>query len=135
MEDNDKNQILTVNLPSLIHRLGRDKVNTAKGYAAESHCELKRIRRSRNWQINGNPENLRCVSNTLKVAHPDEMNYLVSKIEQQLAKSDKQPETTQQKLTRLLLENPDMTLTELMAETNCSISEARRVRFQVDEFV
>ena len=42
---------LSIPLPSLIHRIGSDHAKRAKAIAAEKKCEMKRIRRSRNWQI------------------------------------------------------------------------------------
>ncbi|MEF1339629.1 ribosome recycling factor family protein, partial [Vibrio rotiferianus] len=48
-----KDTTITIPLPSLIHRIGGDNAKRAKAIAVEKKCELKRIRRSRNWQITG----------------------------------------------------------------------------------
>lgn len=47
------NEDITISLPSLIHRIGRDAVKQAQGIAKQYDCELKRVRRSRNWCIVG----------------------------------------------------------------------------------
>ncbi len=46
-------QAIAITLPSLIHRIGSDTVKRLKLQAQTFDCELKRIRRSRNWQLLG----------------------------------------------------------------------------------
>jgi hypothetical protein len=51
--DNKQQSLVVISLPSLIHRIGGDNAKRAQAIAVEKKCELKRIRRSRNWQIAG----------------------------------------------------------------------------------
>ncbi|ELV8662002.1 ribosome recycling factor, partial [Vibrio vulnificus] len=46
-------QLVVIALPSLIHRIGGEMTKHLKSVAAEHGCELKRVRRSRHWQIFG----------------------------------------------------------------------------------
>ena len=41
-------------------------------------------------------------------------------------------EPLEAKLIRLVVENPNVTLAELMAETNCTIAQARTARFDAE---
>ncbi|EKG2506605.1 ribosome recycling factor, partial [Vibrio vulnificus] len=46
-------QLVVIALPSLIHRIGGEMTKHLKSVAADHGCELKRVRRSRHWQISG----------------------------------------------------------------------------------
>ncbi|MGF1699427.1 ribosome recycling factor family protein [Photobacterium makurazakiensis] len=128
---------LTIALPSLIHRIGGESVKKAKDIALECGCELKRVRRSRNWQVVGDAVTLIKLIEKLKAADAESMYYLNRKIEEQLSiyHSKLEPrETLEEQLKTLVIQNPSITLAELMQQTNCSITEARVARFEADVF-
>lgn len=62
-------QAIAITLPSLIHRIGSDTVKRLKLQAQTFDCELKRIRRSRNWQLLG--EAARCRNLLSKSSRPN----------------------------------------------------------------
>jgi hypothetical protein len=126
--------MLTIYLPSLIHRIGRDKVKEIKGICSESNCSLRRVRRSRNWQLSGERDAIAYLIQSLKDIDYLGLLYLITKVESQLVLFDSQFESPEQKLIRLINENPVITLSELMDQTGCSMSEARAARFSVDIF-
>ncbi len=107
---------ITISLPSLIHRIGGDHAKRAKTLAAEKQCDLKRIRRSRNWQI----------------SEAEVMRFAINKIEQALLAHQDKLEPLDVKLIRLVRQNPNITLAELMAETNCTLVQARTARFDAE---
>ncbi|MCL1052179.1 ribosome recycling factor family protein [Shewanella abyssi] len=136
------NEAITILLPSLIHRIGREVVNRAKVIATQYHCELKRVRRSRNWQLTGEAVNIQSFTSDLsaesmKAGRPavrgdDEFRYLIQKIETALLSHADKLEPLAAKLTRLINENPNITLAELVHITDCTMSEARTARFDAE---
>ncbi|MGR5237188.1 ribosome recycling factor family protein [Vibrio alfacsensis] len=127
-----KDTSITIPLPSLIHRVGGDQAKRAKAIAVEKKCEMKRIRRSRNWQIAGEALDLKAFLDHIKAEEPEPMRFVINKMEVGLAKHSDKLEPLEAKLIRLVLENPNITLAELMSETNCTISQARIARFEAE---
>ncbi len=123
-------QRVTVALPSLIHRIGRSAVTQAQILASQHQCELKRVRRSRNWQLSGQSGNLQLLATQLNDADPALYRpFIGNKITQAL---QTQPGISAanlpEQLNALLRANPALTLAELMAKTNCSLAQARAAR-------
>ncbi|WED25272.1 ribosome recycling factor family protein [Vibrio sp. DW001] len=131
VKENDN--ILTP-LPSLIHRIGGVSVKVAKQLVIEQGGVLKRIRRSRNWQLIADLTQLEKILEELKAKHPDKMRYIIEKLEKKRLECGPPPESKQDKLHRLITENPNATLAELMVATDCTVSEARGARFNIDPF-
>lgn len=128
----DSTEQIITHLPSLVRRLGGERVKKAKRIALENGGLLKRIRRSRNWHLICNLSSLQQITDALVESYPEEMGFLISKFKEQLAKCGPPPETTEEQLTRLIVANPNITLAELINITNCTISEARKARFALD---
>lgn len=127
-----KDTTITIPLPSLIHRIGGDNAKRAKAIAVEKKCELKRIRRSRNWQITGEALDLKAFLDHIRVEEAEPMRFMISKIEVGLTKHSDKLEPLEAKLVRLVSENQNITLAELMSETNCTIAQARTARFEAE---
>ncbi|MCL1060226.1 ribosome recycling factor family protein [Shewanella gelidimarina] len=138
------NEAITISLPSLIHRIGRDAVNRAKVVASQYRCELKRVRRSRNWGLSGEAINIQSFAGQLKAESLTALElktidergfrYLVQKIETALLDHADKLEPLTVKLIRLINENPNITLAELIHVTDCTMSEARTARFDADSW-
>lgn len=126
------NEKITISLPSLIHRIGRAEVNKAKGIALQYHCELKRVRRSRNWALSGGAISIQSYCAQLKMVGGDEFRYLIQKIETALLDHADKLEPLETKLARLITDTPNITLAELMHITDCTLAEARTARFYAD---
>jgi hypothetical protein len=126
------NEKITISLPSLIHRIGREQVKQAKDIALQHQCELKRVRRSRNWGVTGEAINIQHFSVTLKTESGDEFSYLIKKIETALLDHADKLEPLAAKLVRLITDNPNITLAELIHMTDCTLAEARTARFDAD---
>lgn len=125
---------IIIALPSLIHRIGGDNNAQAKQLAHHLGCELKRIRRSRNWQIIGERVGLVAFQSALETESESKFQYLISKLQQGLAQPNNQPESKAEQLERLIRQQPDITLSELMAITNCTLVEARMARETIEGF-
>jgi len=130
------NEAITISLPSLIHRIGREAVNRAKDIALQYQCELKRVRRSRNWGISGEAIDIQLFMRQLKAAQiqgeGDEFRYLIQKLETALLDHTDKLEPLEVKLARLINDNPNITLSELIHTTDCTTAEARTARFNAD---
>lgn len=128
---------ITIALPSLIHRIGRESVNQAKVIATKHGCELKRVRRSRNWSLVGEAIKVQSFNTQLKSASLKSINqvsfaHLNKKIEIALLDHADKLEPLEAKLIRLITETPSITLAELIQLTQCTEAQARTARFEAD---
>ncbi|ARD21185.1 ribosome recycling factor family protein [Shewanella japonica] len=123
---------ITISLPSLIHRIGRESVNQAKVIAVEHHCELKRVRRSRNWTLVGEAIKVQPFNSQLNSVSQESFAYLSKKISAALIVHADKLEPLEAKLIRLITENPSITLAELIQQTQCTEVQARTARFEAD---
>ncbi|ABV88572.1 ribosome recycling factor family protein [Shewanella pealeana] len=129
-------QDITISLPSLIHRIGREAVKQAQTLAQQFNCELKRVRRSRNWGVTGEAISIQSFCQQLKIVQigsgGSEFTYLIRKIDAALLSHADKLEPLEAKLVRLIREDPNITLAELMHMTECTQAEARAARFDAD---
>ncbi|CAD6364961.1 ribosome recycling factor family protein [Shewanella putrefaciens] len=132
------NDDITILLPSLIHRIGREAVKQAQAIATQYDCELKRVRRSRNWCIVGAAIKIQSCSAHLQAEQrlmaDGAFRYLIQKLESALLQYADKLEPLDAKLIRLITDNPAITLGELMQLTQCTVTEARLARFQADSW-
>jgi hypothetical protein len=136
------NEDIVIALPSLIHRIGGETAKQAKAIAFQHQCELKRIRRSRNWSVTGDAIKVQTYGAQLK-AHQmisqklnkqgyGEFHYLIKKIENALLGHADKLETLEAKLIRLITQTSSITLSELILLTHCTEAEARVARFEAE---
>ncbi|MDR9829375.1 ribosome recycling factor family protein [Vibrio sp. FNV 38] len=125
--------LITVSLPSFIHRLDRQHVDLAKQLCSEHNCSLKRVRRSRNWQMTGPAPSIQRILETYIEQAGQQHCFFTKKVSEVLSQHQDKLEPLEKKLVRILQSNPTMTLQELMSTTRCSILQARHARFSLDE--
>ncbi|MEF1290281.1 ribosome recycling factor family protein [Vibrio sp. M260118] len=111
--------MISVPLNSFVHRVPDKSI--VLSLASENGCQLKRVRRSRNWQLNGEEQQLRILATQLDL---DAHRWIVEAIDKALPK----PIVN---LADLLAHTPNMTVNQLVAESGCSLKEARQA---IDEF-
>lgn len=127
-------QAIAITLPSLIHRIGSDTVKRLKLQAQTFDCELKRIRRSRNWQLLGEAASMQNFVFQIKQTEYQVAEYLIRRVEAGLRQPSDKIEPIEVQLQRLVQQNPSITLAELMAATHCSLMQARAARFAEEIF-
>ncbi|KHD23847.1 hypothetical protein NM09_15155 [Vibrio caribbeanicus] len=111
--------MLSITLNSFVHRVG-DK-SAVLALACQLNCQLKRIRRSRHWQLTGEEDALR----TLMTLLDSEANlWIIKAIEKHLPAPSITPE-------QLLENNPTMSVSQLVSESGCSLAQAREA---IDKF-
>ena len=129
-------QEITISLPSLIHRIGREASKQAQAIAIQFGCELKRVRRSRNWALSGDAMQIQIFSQQLKAAQlssgKNEFVHLIRKVDTALLNHADKLEPLAAKLIRLIKQDPNITLAELIHLTDCTQAEARTARFEAE---
>ncbi|WP_293747015.1 ribosome recycling factor family protein [uncultured Paraglaciecola sp.] len=138
------NEDIIIALPSLIHRIGSETAKQAKAMALQYECELKRVRRSRNWRVTGDAIKVQTYAAQLKahqmISHKlnkqgdGEFHYLIKKIETALLGHADKLETLEAKLIRLITQTPNITLAQLVLLTQCTEAEARVARFEAESW-
>jgi len=111
--------INTINLPSFLRRTLR--AYTLKAYIRQLGCELIRIGRSRNWQLKANITQLQAIVSFIE--HQDEESWLW------LAKHLKgqYKHLNHENLLILAKRMANVTISALMAQTDCTLAQARKV--------
>ncbi|MCL1142379.1 ribosome recycling factor family protein [Shewanella gaetbuli] len=142
MSDNNH---ITVRLPSFIHRIGTAQAQWLKLQAVSFNCELKRVRRSRHWQLYGDAKKIQQLGQHLQLNQQSKasfnakelksLGYFIGKMEQELVLHPDKLESLEAKLIRLINQSPNITLAELIALTGCTEPEARIARFNADDSV
>ncbi len=138
------NEDIIITLPSLIHRIGGETAKQAKAIALKYESELKRVRRSRNWNLTGDAIKVQTyaaqlkahqlVSQKLNKQGDGEFHFLIKKIETALLGHADKLETLEAKLIRLITQIPSITLSKLVLLTHCTEAEARVARFKAESW-
>jgi hypothetical protein len=110
---NDTSKIQSIRLNNFLHRI--DCKSTIIALATQHNCCLKRIRRSKNWLLMGNYSQLVELSDQLG---QKKGLWIAQAIDKALPKPT-------YSLALIMKSNPAMTVNRLMAETGCTLIEAR----------
>ena len=112
-------KVATITLPSFLRRI-------MKAYLLKAHiralgCQLTRIGRSRNWQLKASSEQINDV--VLLIEQSNEQSWLW------LAKHlrTKNQQLTHETLLSIARKNQGITVNDLMAKTDCTVADARKV--------
>ncbi|SJL84546.1 ribosome recycling factor family protein [Vibrio palustris] len=125
---------LTVELRSFVQRVGRTRATQLRDMAQQHGCEMQRIRRSRHWQIQGNAQQLKQFCQQWQSLGLDTECSMVARILGELSKPAMiSNEDKSAVLLQLVKENSALTIAELMAQTDCTLSEAREARSAADD--
>ncbi|WP_409439477.1 ribosome recycling factor family protein [Psychromonas sp. GE-S-Ul-11] len=106
-------KILSIQLNSFVRRV--DDKQQVLALVTQQQCTLKRIRRSKNWLLSGSETQLTSLMLLLT-------DLQLLWINQAIVKGLPKPKVN---LQQLISSYPDMTLNKLIAQTGCSLSEAR----------
>ncbi|AOW75947.1 hypothetical protein A3Q34_03205 [Colwellia sp. PAMC 20917] len=113
------NHIPVINLPSLLRKV--IKAYALKAGIRASGCELYRIGRSRNWQLKASFEQLEHVVAFIQDSEEPSWQWLVNYLMSQ------RQALSHDELMRIAKLKSDITVNQLMARTDCTIAEARKV--------
>ena len=117
--------ILTINLPAFVRR-------TIKAYALKAHirqlgCDLSRIGRSRNWQLKANFSQIQALVKLIEQEQEESWLWLgkLLKREYQHLNHDN--------LLALAIRLDNLTVTALIALTDCTLAQARKVLDELED--
>ncbi|PKG39774.1 ribosome recycling factor family protein [Psychromonas sp. Urea-02u-13] len=110
---NENSKILSIKLNNFIHRIDCKVAMIA--LATQHCCRLKRIRRSKNWLLMGSQSQLIEIADKLR---QKKTMWIV----QAINTAGSKPTFN---LALLMKSNPAMTVNQLIAETGCTLIEAR----------
>ena len=96
------------------------------------NCILKRVRRSRNWQISGERCHLSELLKVLGGLYQTE-DFVLVKLHQYLNCNDKTVQGSRL-LHEMIRSDPSLTAAELMEKTGCTIVEVRLARTEYEDF-
>ncbi|MEI6893355.1 MAG: ribosome recycling factor family protein [Colwellia sp.] len=116
--------INTINLPSFLRR-------TMKAYALKAHirelgCELNRIGRSRNWQLKADFSQLQSIIEFIEQEHEESWFWLAKLLKKEYQYS------SHENLLQLASRLDNITITALIAKTDCTLAQARKVLDQLE---
>ena len=117
--------IHTINLPAFVRR-------TIKAYALKAHirqlgCDLSRIGRSRNWQLKANFSQIQALVKLIEQEQEESWLWLGK-----LLKREYQ-HLSHDNLLALAIRLDNLTVTALMALTDCTLAQARKVLDELED--
>ncbi|WP_409439835.1 ribosome recycling factor family protein [Psychromonas sp. GE-S-Ul-11] len=110
---NNTTTTLSIKLNNFLHRI--DCKATLIALVNQHGCSLKRIRRSKNWSLTGQQSQLIKIGEEL---HQSKTVWITEAINKGLPKPSFD-------LVAIALSDPGMTINRLIAETGCTLIEAR----------
>lgn len=108
-----------IKLPSLLRKVL--KAYALKALIRASGCELQRIGRSRNWQLKATFEQLENIIVAIESSNEPSWQWLAKHL------NHKQQNLSHDELIRIAKLKPDITINQLMARTDCTIAQARKI--------
>lgn len=114
-----KKSIIQIILPSMIRRAF--KAYALKAKIREFGGDLSRIGRSRNWQLKATTEQLETIIQSIEASEEESWYWVAKKLREHVTY------TTFDSLLQIAKNNPGITVNELMAKTDCTIAQARKV--------
>jgi len=114
-----KNYIPYITLPSFLRRVL--KAYALKALIREQGCEISRIGRSRNWQLKATFEQLEQTISLIEQSEETSWQWLATHLSKQ------RKNLSFDMLLTIAQNKPEITVSELMQRTDCTIAEARRV--------
>lgn len=114
----------TINLPAFVRR-------TMKAYVLKAHirqlgCDLSRIGRSRNWQLKANFSQIQALVILIEQEQEESWLWLGKLLKREYQQS------SHEQLLALATRLDNVTVTALMAQTDCTLAQARKVLDEVE---
>jgi len=117
--------INTINLPSFLRRAMNAYMLKAK--IRELGCELHRIGRSRNWQLKANISQIQDIVTFIEETREPSWLWFAKLLRQEYQ------HLSHDLLLSLAKRQSSITIASLMAQTDCTIAQARKVIDELEE--
>jgi len=102
------------------------KAYALKALIREQGCELQRIGRSRNWQLKANFEQIQAIIHLIELSNEPSWAWLAIKL------SKKYQDLSHEELVSLANKLEEVTVNSLMAKSDCTIAQARKVMDELE---
>ena len=112
-------KLITITLPSFLRRVL--KAYALKAQIRQLGCQLNRIGRSRNWQLVASTKQINDVILLIESANEDSWLWLAKYLR------DQHKQLSYDAILAIAKHQPSISVNELMAKTDCTIEQARRV--------
>ena len=119
-----KTKTTTITLPSFLRRVM--KAYAIKAIIRDVGCELARIGRSRNWLLTATPEQIHQVITLIESNNEESWLWVAKKLKQ-----DGQ-QFSHELLIGIAKKNTGITVNQLMAKTDCTLIQARKVIDEIE---
>lgn len=110
---------VTITLPSFLRRAL--KAYALKAVIRSAGAELARIGRSRNWHLTATPETINDIIVAIEQSNEESWLWVAKKLKQE------NRQFSHLYLITIAQKNPSITINELMAKTDCTVAQARKV--------
>jgi len=117
--------INTINLPSFLRRTLR--ADTLKAYIRQLGCDLIRIGRSRNWQLKANITQLQAIVSFIENQDEASWLWLAKHLEGQYK------HLNHENLLVLAESMSNVTISALMTQTDCTLTQARKILDELED--
>ena len=117
--------IKTISLPSFIRRTL--KTHALKAYIKQLGCELSRVGRSRNWQLKANISQIQTIVDFIEQQDEQSWLWLAKRL-----KSEYQ-HLSHTNLLAIAKRITNVTIATLMARTDCTLAQARKVLDELED--
>jgi len=117
--------INTINLSSFVRR--SIKAHTLKLYIRQQGCQLSRIGRSRNWQLKANFTQLQAIVAFIEQENEASWFWLAKRLKKEYL------HLSHEALVKLASHLNTLTIAALMAQTDCTLAQARKVLDELEE--
>lgn len=118
--------IITVKLPSFLRRIVNSDV--LKAHIKETGCNLTRIGRSRNWQLKASVSQLQNIVLFIEYENEDSWIWLSTLLKKEYL------HLSHDSLLALARRLDNVTITSLMAHTDCTLVQARKILDELEVF-
>ena len=120
------NKINTITLPSFLRRAM--KAYALKALIRQQGCELQRIGRSRNWQLKANFEQIQAIIHHVELINEPSWAWLVKLLRREYQ------HLTHDELVSIANRLEEVTVSALIAKTDCTIAQARKIIDELEGF-
>ena len=117
--------INTIKLPAFLRR-------TMNSYALKAHirqlgCDLNRIGRSRNWQLKANFRQLQAIVAFIEQEQEQSWSWLAKHLRKEFQ------HLSHENLLAIARRMSNVTITALMAQTDCTLAQARKILDELED--
>lgn len=120
------NKSNSITLPSFLRRAL--KAYALKALIREQGCTLQRIGRSRNWQLHANFEQIHMIIDLIEQSNESSWQWLAKLLRKEYQ------HLSHEQLVSIANKLEKVTISALMAKTDCTIAQARKVIDELEGF-